>query len=291
MNSRLTAPSPVLYDHLILTALREDLGLAGDLTTEATVSAGARGEATIGARAAGVLAGIDAAARAFTLFDPEATVEVLIRDGDRLAPGDVIARVVGPARSILTAERTALNLLGRLCGIATLTASVVEAVAGTGASVVCTRKTTPGLRVLEKYAVRVGGGSNHRFGLDDAVLVKDNHIAFAGGLRPALGGVRERIGHLTMVEVEVDSLVQLEELLTLRAEGFPVNAVLLDNFTPDQLRAAVEVVAGVILTEASGSIGPGMARAVAETGVDLLSLGWLTHSATVLDVGLDVGVA
>lgn len=288
MNSRLTPPSPVLYDHLILTALREDLGVAGDLTTEATVSAGARGEASIGARATGVVAGIEVAARAFTLFDPEVIVDVLIGDGARVAPGDVIARVVGPARAILTAERTALNLLGRLCGIATLTASVVEAVAGTGASVVCTRKTTPGLRVLEKYAVRAGGGANHRFGLDDAVLVKDNHIAFAGGLLPALAGVRERIGHLTMVEVEVESLVQLEELLTLRALGYPVNAVLLDNFDPDQLRAAVEAVAGAILTEASGGIGPGTARAVAETGVDLLSLGWLTHSATVLDVGLDV---
>ena len=288
MNSRLTPPSPVLYDHLILTALREDLGVAGDLTTEATVSAGARGEASIGTRATGVVAGIEVAARAFTLFDPEVIVDVLIGDGARVAPGDVIARVVGPARAILTAERTALNLLGRLCGIATLTASVVEAVAGTGASVVCTRKTTPGLRVLEKYAVRAGGGANHRFGLDDAVLVKDNHIAFAGGLLPALAGVRERIGHLTMVEVEVESLVQLEELLTLRALGYPVNAVLLDNFDPDQLRAAVEAVAGSILTEASGGIGPGTARAVAETGVDLLSLGWLTHSATVLDVGLDV---
>jgi nicotinate-nucleotide pyrophosphorylase (carboxylating) len=288
MNSRLTPPSPVLYDHLILTALREDLGVAGDLTTEATVSAGARGEASIGTRATGVVAGIEVAARAFTLFDPEVIVDVLIGDGARVAPGDVIARVVGPARAILTAERTALNLLGRLCGIATLTASVVEAVAGTGASVVCTRKTTPGLRVLEKYAVRAGGGANHRFGLDDAVLVKDNHIAFAGGLLPALAGVRERIGHLTMVEVEVESLVQLEELLTLRALGYPVNAVLLDNFDPDQLRAAVEAVAGAILTEASGGIGPGTARAVAETGVDLLSLGWLTHSATVLDVGLDV---
>lgn len=288
MNSRLTPPSPVLYDHLILTALREDLGVAGDLTTEATVSAGARGEASIGTRATGVVAGIEVAARAFTLFDPEVIVDVLIGDGARVAPGDVIARVVGPARAILTAERTALNLLGRLCGIATLTASVVEAVAGTGASVVCTRKTTPGLRVLEKYAVRAGGGANHRFGLGDAVLVKDNHIAFAGGLLPALAGVRERIGHLTMVEVEVESLVQLEELLTLRALGYPVNAVLLDNFDPDQLRAAVEAVAGAILTEASGGIGPGTARAVAETGVDLLSLGWLTHSATVLDVGLDV---
>lgn len=288
MNSRLTPPSPVLYDHLILTALREDLGVAGDLTTEATVSAGARGEASIGTRATGVVAGIEVAARAFTLFDPEVIVDVLIGDGARVAPGDVIARVVGPARAILTAERTALNLLGRLCGIATLTASVVEAVAGTGASVVCTRKTTPGLRVLEKYAVRAGGGANHRFGLDDAVLVKDNHIAFAGGLLPALAGVRERIGHLTMVEVEVESLVQLEELLTLRALGYPVNAVLLDNFDHDQLRAAVEAVAGAILTEASGGIGPGTARAVAETGVDLLSLGWLTHSATVLDVGLDV---
>ena len=288
MNSRLTPPSPVLYDHLILTALREDLGVAGDLTTEATVSAGARGEASIGTRATGVVAGIEVAARAFTLFDPEVIVDVLIGDGARVAPGDVIARVVGPARAILTAERTALNLLGRLCGIATLTASVVEAVAGTGASVVCTRKTTPGLRVLEKYAVRAGGGANHRFGLDDAVLVKDNHIAFAGGLLPALAGVRERIGHLTMVEVEVESLVQLEELLTLRALGYPVNAVLLDNFDPDQLRAAVEAVAGGILTEPSGGIGPGTARAVAETGVDLLSLGWVTHSATVLDVGLDV---
>lgn len=284
----LDSPNPLLYDDLLRTALREDLGLAGDLTTEATVPRGRRGEATIGSRARGVAAGTEVAARVFTLLDPQVEVELLVGDGDRIAPGDVLARIAGPARSILTGERTALNLLGRLCGIATLTASVVEAVAGTGAAVVCTRKTTPGLRTLEKHAVRAGGGANHRFGLDDAVLVKDNHIAFAGGLRPALEGVLARIGHLTMVEVEVDTLAQLDELLALKGAGFPVHAVLLDNFTLDELRTAVARVDGALLTEASGGIGPERARAVAETGVDLLSLGWLTHSATALDVGLDV---
>jgi nicotinate-nucleotide pyrophosphorylase (carboxylating) len=194
----------------------------------------------------------------------------------------VIATVVGPARGILTAERVALNFLCHLSGIATATAAVVEAVRGHRARITCTRKTTPGLRAVQKYAVRVGGGANHRFGLDDAVLIKDNHIATAGGIRPAVERVRANIGHLVKVEVEVDSLVQLEEALAVG-----VHAVLLDNMQPEELRRAVAMVDGRVITEASGGVTPSMAPAVAATGVDLISLGWLTHSVTALDIGLD----
>jgi nicotinate-nucleotide pyrophosphorylase (carboxylating) len=190
--------------------------------------------------------------------------------------------VSGPARAILTAERTALNFLCHLSGIATATASVVAAVRGLGAKIVCTRKTTPGLRAVEKYAVRAGGGSNHRFGLDDAILIKDNHIAIAGGIRPAIERVRGSVGHLVKIEVEVDTLAQLEEVLALSPD-----AVLLDNMSVDELRQAVVLVAGRTITEASGRITTAIAPAVAATGVDLISIGWLTHSAPILDIGLD----
>jgi nicotinate-nucleotide pyrophosphorylase (carboxylating) len=235
------------------------------------------------ARRRGVVAGIAVAARAFTRYDAAVGVETVVADGSAVEPGTVLARVEGPARSLLTAERTALNLLGRLSGIATVTASVVAAVAGTGAAVVCTRKTTPGMRALEKYAVRAGGGANHRFGLDDAVLVKDNHVAIAGSVTEAVARVRRRVGHLVKVEVEVDTLDQLDELLEVGAD-----AVLLDNLGPDRLATAVERVAGRMITEASGGITPEGAAAVARSGVDLLSLGWLTHSPRSFDVGLDL---
>jgi len=227
-------------------------------------------------------------ARLFAIVDPAVEVRLLVADGDAVAAGTDLATLRGAARSILLGERTALNLLGRLCGIATATRSVVDAIAGTRATVTCTRKTTPGLRGLEKYAVRVGGGANHRFGLDDAVLVKDNHIAFAGGLRAALEGIAGRVGHLVPVEVEVDTEAQLDELLLLVEHGHRVDVVMLDNFSPERLQAAVRRIGGRLVVEASGGITPERAREVAETGVDVLSLGWLTHSVPALDVGLDV---
>lgn len=283
MSFPLTSPHPLTYERVLRVAFEEDLGRAGDLTTEAVVPPDSQASGVIAARQAGVVAGIEVAARAFQLYDPQVEIDIETPDGSAIAAGTVLARVSGPARSLLTAERTALNLAGRLSGIATLTASVVAAVAGTGASVVCTRKTTPGLRALEKYAVRAGGGSNHRFGLDDAVLVKDNHLAMAGSVAEAVRRVRERVGHLVKIEVEVDTLDQLDELLEVGAD-----AVLLDNLGPDRLAVAVARVAGRMITEASGGITPERARAVAESGVDLLSLGWLTHSPRCLDIGLDL---
>ncbi len=280
----MTAPHQLLVEHLLRTAFAEDLGRAGDLTTDAIVPAELAAVATIGVRKPGVIAGLEIATQAFTLYDPAVQVELLAADGDRVAPGDVVARLRGPARALLTAERTALNLLGRLSGIATATRALVDAVEGTGAQIVCTRKTTPGLRALEKYAVRAGGGANHRFGLDDAVLIKDNHVAIAGGVTEAVRRVKGRVGHLVKVEVEVDSLAQLDELLAL--DG--VDVVLLDNFTPEELAEAVRRVGGRLITEASGGITPDKVRAVAEAGVDLISVGWLTHSAPNLDVGLDL---
>ncbi|MFN0092559.1 MAG: carboxylating nicotinate-nucleotide diphosphorylase [Acidimicrobiales bacterium] len=280
----------LLYEPVVRAALVEDLGRAGDLTTDSIVGEGDRGVGRIVARQAGVAAGVEVACCAFTLYEPTLEVEIGRRDGETVAPGDVLAVISGPARGLLTAERTALNLLGRLCGIASATNQVVAAVAGagTGAAVVCTRKTTPGLRALEKYAVRCGGGSNHRFGLDDAVLIKDNHIALAGGVAEALVRVKGRVGHLVKVEIEVDTLDQLDEVLALAKQGVAADAVLLDNFDPAELAEAVRRVAGSMITEASGGITLESARATAQAGVDLLSLGWLTHSSASLDVGLDL---
>ncbi|MEZ5232322.1 MAG: carboxylating nicotinate-nucleotide diphosphorylase [Acidimicrobiia bacterium] len=277
------AVHPLALEPLLRAAFAEDLGQAGDLTTEATVRADERAAATVGLRGAGTIAGLPVAEAAFRLYDPTLTFTALAADGDVAAAGTKLARVEGPARSLLTAERTALNLLGRLSGIASATATMVELVAGTGAAIVCTRKTTPGLRALEKYAVRMGGGSNHRFGLYDAVLIKDNHIAVAGGVAEAVNRVAGRVGHLVKVEVEVDSLEQLDVVLGLAR----VDAVLLDNFSLEDLRTAVQRVDGRLITEASGGITRERVRAVAECGVDLISMGWLTHSAPNLDVGLD----
>lgn len=275
-------PYPLLYEDLVRRALLEDLGPAGDITAEACVSTRARARAVLRSRKAGVVAGLEPSLLAFRLLDPTLAVRIEAPDGTVVAPGGVLAVVEGAARPILSAERTALNLLGRLCGIATQTAALVRAIDGTGAAIVCTRKTTPGLRALEKYAVRVGGGQNHRFGLDDAVLIKDNHLVAAGGLRAAVQRARARAGHMVKIEVEVDTLEQLAELLTL-----PVDAVLLDNMAPDTLRQAVAMVGGRMITEASGGITPESVRAVAETGVTLISLGWLTHSVRNFDIGLD----
>ncbi len=285
MQAHMTLPAPlpaVMLEPLVRAALLEDLGRAGDLTTDAIIPADARAKAALAAREPGVVAGLDLAVMAFRLVDPELKIEILKPDGARIVPGDDIAMVSGPARGLLTGERVALNFLGHLCGVASATASIADAIAHTKARIVDTRKTTPGLRALQKHAVRLGGGMNHRFGLDDAVLIKDNHIAVAGGVRPAIERARAYIGHLVKIEIEVDTLAQLEEVLAVG-----VDVVLLDNMGLDLLRQAVAMVGGRAITEASGRITPQTAVAIAETGVDLLSAGWLTHSARVLDIGLD----
>ena len=284
MEPRMRVPPlpDLLLEPLVRAALLEDLGRAGDITTDSIVPADATARLALNARQPGVVAGLEIAAMAFRLVDPAIRFEHLRHDGSDVAPGDVIAFVEGPARGLLTGERVALNFLCHMSGIASATAGIVAAVQPHKARITCTRKTMPGLRVVQKYAVRVGGGANHRFGLDDAVLIKDNHIAVAGGIRPAVERARASIGHLVKIEVEVDTLNQLRELLTL-----PVDAVLLDNMTPDQLREAVALVDGRLITEASGRITAATAPAVAASGVDLISIGWLTHSATVLDIGLD----
>jgi len=273
----------IMLEPLVRMALLEDLGRAGDITTDALVPAEAVAEAAFVARQPGVIAGLDLARLAFSLTDSRVRLEVAAPDGTAVAPGDLVARLHGPARAILTGERVALNFLGHLSGIATATASIVRSIEGYGARVVCTRKTTPGLRSVEKYAVRCGGGANHRFGLDDAILIKDNHIAIAGGVVPALQRARAAAGHLVKIEIEVDTLAQLEEVLAVGAD-----AVLLDNMTPEMLRRAVAMVGGRAITEASGRIDSTTAPSIAATGVDLISVGWLTHSAAVLDIGLDI---
>ena len=272
----------IMIEPSVRAALLEDLGRAGDLTTDSIVPAEARTTCALMARQTGVVAGLDYALTAFRLIDPAIEIRVERPDGTRLRPGDRIATVSGPARGILTAERTALNFLSHLSGVASAARGIADAIAGTRAQVCCTRKTMPGLRAAQKYAVRVGGGSNHRFGLDDAVLIKDNHVAIAGGVRAAVERARAGVGHLVKIELEVDTLEQLAEAMTLR-----VDAVLLDNMGPDLLARAVAMVDGRAVTEASGRIRPETAPAIAASGVDLLSVGWLTHSATVLDIGLD----
>jgi nicotinate-nucleotide pyrophosphorylase (carboxylating) len=273
---------PLLVAREVAAALEEDLGGAGDITTEAIVPPDAQGEAAIVARKAGVVAGLDLAEAAFKALDPDTRFVRIIEDGGKVAGGGTIAHISAKTRALLTGERTALNFLGRLSGIATLTASFVKAVEGTGARIACTRKTTPGLRIFEKYAVRAGGGVNHRFGLYDAVLVKDNHIAAAGGLAKALERLRARSGHVVKTEVEVDTLDQLEEALR-----FPIDAVLLDNMDVETLRKAVKLVAGRIVTEASGGVTLENVREIASTGVDLISVGALTHSPRNLDSSLE----
>lgn len=277
------APLPdLMIEPVIRAALLEDLGRAGDITSAAVVPAGAVANGALVAREAGVVAGLDFCRIAFTLVDPAIRFSPRLADGARLAPGDVLARLEGPARGVLTAERVALNFLGHLSGIASATRGIADAIAHTKARITCTRKTTPGLRFAEKYAVRAGGGANHRFGLDDAVLIKDNHIALAGGVGVAVAAARAAVGHLVKVEVEVDTLAQLEEALRCGPD-----AVLLDNMSPETLRSAVTMIGGRVTAEASGRITAQTAPDIAETGVDLLSAGWLTHSVRVLDIGLD----
>lgn len=271
-----------LIDETVLRALKEDLGDAGDVTSAACIPPTSRSRARIAARRAGVVAGLDCAVAAFRLVDPEIRMTIEKNDGSRVSAGDVILGLDGPTRGVLAAERVALNFLGRLSGVATATAALADAVGGTQAKIVCTRKTTPGLRAFEKHAVRMGGGGNHRFGLYDAVLIKDNHIAAAGGVAPALRAAKAAVGHLVKIEIEVDSLSQLEEAL---AEGAEI--VLLDNMTPDQLRGAVALNRGRAMLEASGNVSLATVRAIAEIGVDVISSGAITHSAPCLDLGLD----
>jgi nicotinate-nucleotide pyrophosphorylase (carboxylating) len=273
---------PFLVERAVAAALEEDLGQAGDITTDPIIPAHATAEAEIVARKEGVIAGLDLTAASFKALDPDAQFLADVADSARVAAGARLARIQGKARALLSAERVALNFLGHLSGIATLTAAYVEAIEGTEARIACTRKTTPGLRAFEKYAVRAGGGFNHRFGLYDAVLVKDNHIAAAGGLAQALAKLRARTGHLVKVEVEIDTLDQLDEAL-----HFPIDAVLLDNMDAATLKKAVALVNGRVLTEASGGVSLETVRKIAETGVDLISVGALTHSAARLDLALE----
>jgi nicotinate-nucleotide pyrophosphorylase (carboxylating) len=277
------APLPaILVEPIVREALLEDLGRAGDLTTDAIVPRDLKMKTVMAARQEGVVAGLDLAALAFRLIDPAVRFEALIEDGAVVKPGARVAVVEGPARGVLTAERVALNFVSRMSGVASATAKLSAAVSHTRARIVCTRKTTPLLRAIEKYAVRAGGGSNHRFGLDDAVLIKDNHLAVAGSVAEAIRRARAHVGHLVKIEVEVDTLTQLEEAL-----GVGVDAVLLDNMSLDDLKRAVAMIGGRAISEASGRVTPETVAGIAETGVDLISVGWLTHSAPILDIGLD----
>ena len=274
---------PPLVEAAVSAALLEDLGRAGDITSAATIPAGAVAEAVIVARREGVLAGLPLARAAFRLMDPDLAFEAVAEDGARLAAGAAVARISGPARPLLSAERVALNFLGHLSGVASATARFADAIAHTRARITCTRKTTPGLRAFEKYAVKCGGGSNHRYGLDDAILIKDNHIAVCGSVAEAIRRAKAFAGHLVRVEVEVDALDQLREALSEKPD-----VVLLDNMAPATLREAVEITAGRAVLEASGRITLETAAGIAEAGVDFLSSGWITHSAPVLDLGLDI---
>ncbi|MBU1347936.1 MAG: carboxylating nicotinate-nucleotide diphosphorylase [Alphaproteobacteria bacterium] len=283
-----------LPDTLILPivrmALAEDLGRAGDVTAQACIPPGARMRARVAARKPGVLAGIDCVRLAVMEMDPGASIDIRMSDGEGFAAGAVLAEIAADARAFLSAERTALNLLGRMCGIATLTRAYVDAVAGTGARIADTRKTTPGLRALEKHAVRCGGGLNHRFGLDDAILIKDNHIVVCGGVEAAVTAARAGAGHLMKIELEVDGLDQFDRALAMVVEGVGPDVIMLDNFGTDALVEAVrrrgESGRRVVL-EASGGVDLTTVRGIAETGVDVISVGALTHSAPVLDIGLD----
>jgi nicotinate-nucleotide pyrophosphorylase (carboxylating) len=272
----------LLLTPVIRAALAEDLGRAGDITARACVPADATLTADFVCRRGGVVAGLSVIRLTLAELDPSATVEPLSADGQAVPAGTTLARVSGNARAILAAERTALNILGRMCGVATLTQDFVDAIAGTRAKITDTRKTTPGLRALEKYAVRCGGGVNHRFGLDDAILIKDNHVAACGSVGEAVRRAKAYAGHLVKVEVEVDSLLQLREAL-----AHDPDVIMLDNFGLEDMREAVTLVNGRVTLEASGGVSLETVREIAETGVDVISIGALTHSARVVDIGLD----
>jgi nicotinate-nucleotide pyrophosphorylase (carboxylating) len=277
--------SPLEIEDVVTRTLAEDLGRAGDITSTATVPEDTRGRAMVVARKPGVVSGLPLVAAAFRRLSPQIAIEPHgRRDGDAIGAGDKLMTITGDARAILSAERTALNFVGHMSGIATATAAFVKKIAHTKARIICTRKTTPGLRAIEKYAVRCGGGFNHRFGLDDAILIKDNHIAVAGGIRAVLTRAKASVGHLVKIEIEVDSLDQLKEVLEVGL----ADVVLIDNFDPGAMRKAVAMVAGRLVIEASGGITLDSAAAIAETGVDYLSSGSLTHSVQNLDIGLDI---
>jgi nicotinate-nucleotide pyrophosphorylase (carboxylating) len=278
--------SPLEIDDVVTRALAEDLGRAGDVTSTATIPEDARARAIVVARKAGTIAGLPLVAAAFRKLAPEIEITAHARDGMSVATKTALMHVVGPARAVLAAERVALNLLGHLCGVATATHEFVRRLQGTRTRICCTRKTTPGLRALEKYAVRCGGGFNHRFGLDDAMLIKDNHIAVAGGIRAVLERAKACAGHLVKIEIEVDNLDQLKEVLAIGL----ADAVLLDNMSTDDMRKAVALTAGRVPLEASGGITLDTIAAVAASGVDYASSGWITHSAPNLDVALDIEI-
>lgn len=272
----------IQYREIIENALLEDFRRGGDLTTNALIPEDAKGDTVLRARESGIIAGLEASLYAFTVLDPSVKFKYYKQDGDSVRAGDKIVKVSGNIRAMLSAERTCLNLLGRLCGIASFTNTLVQEIKGTKARVADTRKTTPGFRALEKYAVKVGGGFNHRFGLDDAVMIKDNHLAFSKSITEAVKKVRDFVGHTVKIEVEVDTLKQLEELLEN-----PVDIVLLDNMPPETLKEAVKMIDGKMTVEASGNISIETIRSVAETGVDIISSGALTHSVKNFDIGLD----
>ena len=275
-------PHRLLIEPIVRHAIEEDLGRAGDVTSELTVPADRHIAATLVARKPGTIAGLVAAQCTFELVDHSLKIAITLPDGAQAGAGATLATIEGSARSILTAERVSLNFTGHLSGVATATRALVDAVASTKARIVETRKTTPGLRLLEKYAVRCGGGFNHRFGLDDAVLIKDNHLVAAGGIAAAVERVRAGLGHMVKIELEVDSLAQLEEAL-----GLGVDTILLDNMNTDDLKRAVATTKGRAILEASGNVTLATVRAIAETGVDYISSGAITHSAPNLDVALD----
>ncbi len=278
-----TFPLPTtLVEQAVSAALAEDLGDAGDISTLATIPADAIGRAVIRARKQGVISGMDFAGAAFRLINPDVNLTLRQDDGASVNAGDEILTISGPVRAILSAERVALNYLGHMSGIATATHDLVQAVKGTKAKIVCTRKTLPGLRAIQKHAVRCGGGHNHRFGLHDAVMIKDNHIAAAGSIQAALQAAKANLGHMVKIEIEVDTLEQLQEAL---AEGADV--IMLDNMSPSEITEAVQLTDSRSVLEASGNITVDTVRAVAETGVDVISSGWITHSAPNLDLGLD----
>ncbi|MBO6773540.1 carboxylating nicotinate-nucleotide diphosphorylase [Thalassospira sp. GO-4] len=273
----------ILVEEGVRAALKEDLGRAGDLTTDATIGPELRAQVSLVSREAGSLCGVDFARTSFALAGAGLQFEAFRKDGDTLAPGDEIARVTGNARAILSSERVALNYLCHLSGVASTTAKFADLIAHTDARICCTRKTTPGLRAYEKYAVRCGGGANHRFGLDDAVLIKDNHIAVCGSITKAIEAARNYVGHLVVIEIEVDTLEQLEEALSAGA-----TTILVDNFGIDGLKEAVKLNNGRARIEASGGINIDTIKDVAETGVDFISSSKITISAPTLDIGLDV---
>jgi nicotinate-nucleotide pyrophosphorylase (carboxylating) len=278
--------SPLEIDDVVTRALAEDLGRAGDVTSTATIPEDSTADAIVVARKAGIIAGLPLVASTFRKLAPDVTISPHVRDGANVAAKTALMQVTGPARAVLAAERVALNLLGHLSGVATATHEFVRRVKGTRTRICCTRKTTPGLRAIEKYAVRCGGGFNHRFGLDDAMLIKDNHIAVAGGIRAVLERARGSAGHLVKIEIEVDGLDQLAEVLAIGL----ADAVLLDNMNIADMRKAVAMVGGRFPLEASGGITLDTIEAVASTGVDYASSGWITHSAPNLDVALDIEI-